>query len=556
MKNLNFGLLFTVNLKIMKSFIAAGCLFFWTYFITGLNAQTTEDGLKFLANENYKAAMDVFDKLIVSQPKVYIHYYYKGEVYSALGNENAARASYLKGLEISSKCDECHTGLGRLDLNAGKTMEATKHLETALKGNSKNANIQALVGRAYLYADKPMPEMALSYLEKARDLDPKQSKYWIYLGDAYQLKGDLGQAMTSFETAVEKNKKDPETYVKMARIWADGKNLDLATQSLESAIKQDSSYAIAYKELYEMYIRARKLDKVIPVLDRYIALSGSDVDAKVRLVKFLCYQAKDYNRAITEGKKILENYPNQYTVYRWLAWSYYENGEFNRSLESSQQLLVNFETDTSVSKKLYPSDYEYAGNAALKLKMADSADVYFLKVIALQPERELDITGHLAKAYYDQKNWPRSEQWYSKKNTLSTLNTSDLLYFGLSQKFQSKYVEADTTFGVLLAKTPTYEYGWLQRADINHKRDTGEVKSFLAKPYYEKFIELASAKPEKNKTGLIEAYLYMVVYHAQQTAYDTAKSYCEMVLNLDPEENRAKEYLKILSGGNTPPKNK
>ena len=105
-------------------------------------------------------------------------------------------------------------------------MEATKHLETALKGNSKNANIQALVGRAYLYADKPMPEMALSYLEKARDLDPKQSKYWIYLGDAYQLKGDLGQAMTSFETAVEKNKKDPETYVKMARIWADGKNLD------------------------------------------------------------------------------------------------------------------------------------------------------------------------------------------------------------------------------------------------------------------------------------------------------------------------------------------
>ncbi|MBK9108899.1 MAG: tetratricopeptide repeat protein [Saprospiraceae bacterium] len=278
--------------------------------VLGLNAQTVQEGLRHLENENFKSAMEVFDKLITTQPKVYIHHYYKAEVFTAMGNIQDAKSSYLKGLEISSKCDECLVGLGKLELNKNKHQEAIKNLESALKGNSKNASIQALVGKAYLYIDKPQAETALTYLEKARDLDPKQAKYWIYLGDAYQLKGDLGQAMTSFETAVEKDKNDPETYVKMARIWADGKNLDLAIERLETATKLNPGYAIAYKELYEMYIRARKFDKVIPILDKYVELSGTDVDAKVRLVKFLCFQAKDYTRAITEANKVLEKILN------------------------------------------------------------------------------------------------------------------------------------------------------------------------------------------------------------------------------------------------------
>ncbi|MBK8956356.1 MAG: hypothetical protein IPM34_12495 [Saprospiraceae bacterium] len=538
----------------MKSLFSG--IFIITFSLFNLTAQSIQDGLRHLENENYKSAMDVFDKLIAMQPKAYINHYYKAEVYVAMGNSQAAKTSYLKGLEISSKCDECLIGLGRLDLNENKTAEATKHLESALKGNSKNANIQALVGKAYLYADKPQPETALIYLEKARDLDPKQSKYWIYLGDAYQMKEDLGQAMTSYETAVEKDKNDPETYVKMARIWAAGKNLDLAVQNLQNAIKIDSGYALAYKELYEMLIRSRKFDQVIPILDKYVELSGSDVDAKVRLVKFLCFQAKDYNRAIVEANKILENSPEQYTLYRWLAWSYYENGEYNYSLASSYKLFRAVEQGDPSEQKLYPNDYEYAGKAALKLKLADTSDLFFNRVINLQPERKAEIAGMLGKAYYDIKRYDKAESWYLTKDSINPL-TSELLYLGMSQKFQKKFVEADTTFGKLLVRTPGYEYGWLQRADIQHKLDTSEPKSYKAKPFYDKFIELASMAPDKNKTGLIEAYIYMLVYNAQIGAYDSAKSYCEMVLNIDPEESRAVEYSKILNGENDQkPKNK
>lgn len=529
-------------------------LFVCTLFMQSSFAQTMADGIQHLENENFGAALKTFKKLAIANPKDPLPHYYIGEVQYQLDDTKEARLAYEKGLDLSSRCDECHIGLAKLDWEMGKSAEAKKHFDAALKGNSKNAKIQSLVGTAYLYNKNPDASKALEYISKARDLDPKLSSYWIYLGDAYLVSGDLGQAMTSYETAVEKDKNNPETYVKMARIWSSATNYDLAIEKLEEVIRLKPNYAIAYKDLYELYIRNRKFDKVVPILEKYVALTGTDVDAKVRLVKFLCYSAKDYNKAIDEGKKILESHPEQYTVHRWLAWSYFENGEYNNSLENSQKLFLAIDQDTS-KRKLFESDLEFAAKASIKLNNMEEAENYFSKLMEMNPSRSTEIYGILAKANYDAKNYPRAEFWYLKKSEKEGLSTTELLYLGLSQKFQQKYPEADTTFSIVLQKSPSYEYGWLQRADINHKMDTAETKLFLAKPYYDKYIELASAAADKNKNNLIEAYIYMVVYFAKNADYQTAKSYCSMVLSLDPEESRAVEYAKIL-GIHDPPKRK
>lgn len=511
-------------------------------------AQTLQEGIRHLENENYNAALSTFNKLAQTDPKCFIYHYYLGEVYYALEKYPDARKAYSKGLDISSKCDQCHIGMGKMDIDEGKMNEAKKHFDTALKGNSKNAQIQAMVGKAYLYSKKPMAEQALQYLVKARDLDPKQAKYWIYLGDSYQAKGDLGNAMTSYETAVEKDKNDPETYVKMAKIWADGKQVPLAIEKLEKAIQLKPDYAIAYKDLYELYIRTGKYDKVVPILEKYVSLIGSDVDAKVRFVKFLCYQAKDYAKAVEEGTKLVKQHPEQYTLYRWLAWSNFESGNFANSLDESYSLFNEAKKD-SIGRPLYPSDYEYAARAAAKLNRMDTAELFFKKIMQLQPDRSIEISSSLAKAYYDARNYEKAIDWYLEKEKHAELTVSELFYLGLAQKNLGRLQRADSTFAKMLEISPKYEWGWYTRAEINNKLDTSSTqKLFLAQPYYEKFIELASADPVKNKARLIEGYLYMIYYSAQKDDLEMAKSYCNLVLNLEPEHKVANDYLKLLNG--------
>ncbi|MBK6353333.1 MAG: tetratricopeptide repeat protein [Saprospiraceae bacterium] len=336
------------------------------------NSQSLQDGIKQLENENYSAALNTFTKLNVSDPKNPLYAYYIGEVHYALENYEAAKTAYQIGLNTSSKCDECRIGLGKLELDNARVSEARKLFDGALKGNNKNHQIIGLVGDAFLYSKKPMPDEALEYLTKARDLDPKIARYWIHLGDAQLAKSDLGAAMTSYETAVEKDKSNPETYVKMARIWSASKKYDLGIEKLEAAIVIKPDYAIAYKELYEQYIKNKNYSKVLPILEKYVSLSGDDVGAKVRLVKFLCFQAKDYERAIIEGNKIIATNPEQYTIYRWLAWSYSELDKAEESFIASEKLFSAVSEDTA--RKTFPSDYEYFAKASAKLKKMEIAE--------------------------------------------------------------------------------------------------------------------------------------------------------------------------------------
>jgi Tfp pilus assembly protein PilF len=70
----------------------------------------------------------------------------------------------------------------------------------------------------------------------------------------------------------------------------------------------------------------------------------------------------------------------------------------------------------------------------------------------------------------------------------------------------------------------------------------------LAKPYYEKYIELTSADPTKYKNGLVEANNYLGYYNLQKGDKATATPYYQKVLELDPANSDATNAMKIIKG--------
>jgi len=78
-----------------------------------------------------------------------------------------------------------------------------------------------------------------------------------------------------------------------------------------------------------------------------------------------------------------------------------------------------------------------------------------------------------------------------------------------------------------------------------------EKNEGMAKPYYEKFIELTLADPKfdlkKSGKDLIESYKYLGDYYFS-VANDkaTSKTYWQKVLEIDPNDKQAKEVLSGL----------
>lgn len=526
-----------------KLIISMFVMMIWA--VSTMAQDATKEGIKYIANENYGEATKIFENL-AKDPKNATAHFYLGKIKYLLEDYAGAEASYNKGLAISSKCAECSIGLAQLMLDNGKSLEATKALDGIYKSNKKNAAMIAMIGDAFLYSKKPDAAKAIEYLKLSRDLDPKVGSTWAHLGDAYILAGSNGEAMTAYEVAVEKDKTNVEAYISMAKIWKNSGQKPLAIETLERALTIDPNFAPAYKDLIELYISSKKYEPVVGLLDKYTVLAGSDVQAKVRLVKFLCYQAKDYERAIIEGEKVIKTNPEEYTLNRWLAWSYFETGKFEESYQSSVKLFKALDQDKT--RKVFEEDYDYLARAAMKTGRFQEAEDAYAKFLNYNPDKKLEVYGLFAKSYYDSLKYTKAIYYYGKKDSIAPLNNTDLYFLGLSQYKNTNYKESDSTFSRILQKDSTYATGWLYRARANDKLDPEKV-NFLAMPYYKKFVEVVMASEkdrEKNKRGLLEAYNYLS-YHAVQTEDNMAAiSYYESILLLDPANENAKTNIEIL----------
>lgn len=506
-----------------------------------------QEGIKQLQNENFAAALNTFTAIAKSDPKNGTIYYYIGEVSYQTEDFTAAAQAYQKGLSINSQCAECKVGLGKLKLDQDQTAEAEEFFESATRLDKKNPEIFAMIGSAYLYNKKPNGNKAIQYLSTARDMNPKVASYWARLGDAYRLVGNNGEAMTSFQTAVEKDPANTAAYISMARIWTQAKQDSLAIPLLLKAIELSPEDALPYKALIEVYIQTGQYAKVTPLLEKYVSLTGDDVDAKVRLVKFLTFQAKDYDRAIMEGEKLLQSNPEQYTIHRWLAWAYGEKGDYPNSLKQSEKLFE--EIGKKEGRASFPSDYDYWANAAFNLDSVDQAAHIYRKYLELDSSRTPEIYGKLAKAYFDKKNYDQAVAYYLRKGELVPLNVGENYYLGLAYYYVDKNQEADSVFTKVLEVTPDHASSWLMKARVGYELDTAETKLYLSKVPLENYIRVAevdTVNAARNMKNLIEAYKYLGVYWVQQDDYKQGLAYFEKVLALDPEDAEAIENVRIL----------
>ena len=83
------------------------------------------------------------------------------------------------------------------------------------------------------------------------------------------------------------------------------------------------------------------------------------------------------------------------------------------------------------------------------------------------------------------------------------------------------------------------------RARVNSNLDP-ETKQGLAKPFYEALAKSLSEKASRDdvdNTRLIEAYRYLGYYYLLQGNKATADSYWKKVLELDPNNEVAKQAL-------------
>lgn len=529
----------------MKKILLSSILLL-VFFTSTLAAQTLAEAQKLLTYEKYNSAISAFEKLAAAKPNDAETLLYLGNAYTIAKRPEEAKATYGKLMSVDTKNPFSQIGVARINA-IGKNAENTvAALQSAIKlSKKKNPAIYRWAIATLLMLDKPNTELAIAWGTKATELD-KSDKSYMALGDAFYASQNAGKAVSQYEYAIEKNKTNPEPYYKIGVIWVQAKNEDLAVKSLKQAITLDPNFAPAYRRLGDFYYNTYRFNTATANYEKYMQLGEPSLEDWMQYANSL-YLAEDYEKAITTIQDIIKKDASKNYLNRLIGYSYYKTEKYAEGLDFMAKFMENVPADKTLN-----SDYEYYGKLLLKNNKPDEAIPLLNKAYEGDTSKKVraDIAGLIADHYSDQKNYPEAIKYYELKiSNLEKPVAQDFYDLGGTYYSSKDYKKADSLFTLVVNLRPDATVGYIWRAKSNARLESNENPSGLAKPHYEKFIEVATKDPEtfeKQKKNIIESYNYLAYYYYKTNDYVNARLYCQKVLELDASNAQATNIIKAL----------
>ena len=521
-----------------------------------LSAQTIEQGRQQLYYQRYASAENTFHQVLQQDPANAGAWYFLTNAY--LEENKADKAADSLELAPATIKGEPYfqVAQGTLLLQEGKNAEAANLFNAALKETrNKHAGILAAVASAHIEAKNGDANYAVQVLNQAIKRDKKNPELYVLLGDAYRKLNNGTEAYRAYQQALQKDDKYALAYHRLGGIFLSQKNPNMYVQFFEKAIAADPNFA---PSLYNLYYYEFYHDpaKAMQYYKDYVAKSDPSADTEYDMVDLL-YLNKQYDDAITRANQLIDIHADSAKprLYKLISFSYAEKKDTAQAVDYLEKYF-NKEVDTNFTAKDFATMGEFyaalPGEDSASLAQKDSmAALYLTKAVAIEKDsakmysyyKKLADMAKASKDYEAQAKW--LEKYYTGNNNATNL---DLFNWGLGHYLSGNYVMADSVFGKYVEKYPEQSFGYYWQAKSESLIDK-EMTEGLAIPTYEKLIEILQkdSSDANSKKWLIEAYGYLAAYQANtKKDYAQAVDYFEKVLEVDPDNSSAKQYIEIL----------
>lgn len=232
------------------------------------------------ARKEYGKAGEKFDEAIYQNPELKEAYLKKAQVYKFVSPQTA-EGSLMELLNIDPDYKEAMRELASIYYTENKVPEAIKTYEDYFKKETQ-PELQAQKDYAVLlFLDKKYPE-SLAQVEKILPKDPKdislnRMKFYDlietsdYEGADTQKDKFFGQYNDTLYNYSD--------YMYLGKLQRKQRDYTSAIASLEKSISMKKDFVANYKELGDIYERAKQYDKAIETYKSYISKLGAEVPA-------------------------------------------------------------------------------------------------------------------------------------------------------------------------------------------------------------------------------------------------------------------------------------
>lgn len=537
---------------------------------TLVNAQDIDQAKKAIDAEQFEKAKTILKSLLQAKPSNGTASFLLGNVYMSQKELDSAKIYYQKGITGSDGAKLNYIGLGQLDLEAKNQTAAQSNFDIAIKdAKRKDATVPTYIARAYMNISKPDYKNAITLLERAKIDSPQNADLLLALGDAYYLENKQNEAYSSYRSAFQIDPTMLRAKMQLGVLLKGAKSYDLAINSFNEVIAINPNYGPVYRELAETYYKwgrnkpskaAEYMQLAISNYDKYMSMTDYSLASRMRRADFLVL-LKNWPELEKEANKMIELDKVNPRIYRYLAYSAFENGNVDVALKSLESFISN------PNSKVIAKDYIYL--AEIKFKKAIAADgltmdptlyasglVDLKKALELEPLATEDLND-IGKKLFSKKFYKEAAPIFElgTKNTEDKNYVDDNIYYGLSVLYGNSKKDvkadpielknADAALDKVIVAAPSYQDAFLYKARINRLAENEEFIIKNYESYIAKLTEKGELANATHKTKIVESYNNLAASYANK---DKAKAieYFNKTLAIDPTNDYATKSLATL----------
>ena len=537
---------------------------------TLVNAQDIDQAKKAIDAEQFEKAKTILKSLLQAKPSNGTASFLLGNVYMSQKELDSAKIYYQKGITGSDGAKLNYIGLGQLDLEAKNQTAAQSNFDIAIKdAKRKDATVPTYIARAYMNISKPDYKNAITLLERAKIDSPQNADLLLALGDAYYLENKQNEAYSSYRSAFQIDPTMLRAKMQLGVLLKGAKSYDLAINSFNEVIAINPNYGPVYRELAETYYKwgrnkpskaAEYMQLAISNYDKYMSMTDYSLASRMRRADFLVL-LKNWPELEKEANKMIELDKVNPRIYRYLAYSAFENGNVDVALKSLESFISN------PNSKVIAKDYIYL--AEIKFKKAIAADgltmdptlyasglVDLKKALELEPLATEDLND-IGKKLFSKKFYKEAAPIFElgTKNTEDKNYVDDNIYYALSVLYGNSKKDvkadpielknADAALDKVIVAAPSYQDAFLYKARINRLAENEEFIIKNYESYIAKLTEKGELANATHKTKIVESYNNLAASYANK---DKAKAieYFNKTLAIDPTNDYATKSLATL----------
>ena len=537
---------------------------------TLVNAQDIDQAKKAIDAEQFEKAKTILKSLLQAKPSNGTASFLLGNVYMSQKELDSAKIYYQKGITGSDGAKLNYIGLGQLDLEAKNQTAAQSNFDIAIKNaKRKDATVPTYIARAYMNISKPDYKNAITILERAKIDSPQNADLLLALGDAYYLENKQNEAYSSYRSAFQIDPTMLRAKMQLGVLLKGAKSYDLAINSFNEVIAINPNYGPVYRELAETYYKwgrnkpskaAEYMQLAISNYDKYMSMTDYSLASRMRRADFLVL-LKNWPELEKEANKMIELDKVNPRIYRYLAYSAFENGNVDVALKSLESFISN------PNSKVIAKDYIYL--AEIKFKKAIAADgltmdptlyasglVDLKKALELEPLATEDLND-IGKKLFSKKFYKEAAPIFElgTKNTEDKNYVDDNIYYALSVLYGNSKKDvkadpielknADAALDKVIVAAPSYQDAFLYKARINRLAENEEFIIKNYESYIAKLTEKGELANATHKTKIVESYNNLAASYANK---DKAKAieYFNKTLAIDPTNDYATKSLATL----------